>query len=222
MNASAGRVNARIDLGASAHATRMERTMRSRMRSGSAVVFLALLAGPAVTMAQATDEGTATIDPQERVLKYDLGGPRLGATFAPDGSAITQFGWHFESQVGPGKRGPWFIVERVFLIGGLERNAFIPNGTLIFGMRLPNSFEFGVGPSVTIGGMRGFNSGLVAAVGHSFRMGGIRIPVNVAYAAQKDGEQRWTLITGWAVRDQVGIQPEHYPSPNTRLEEGGS
>ena len=43
-----------------------------------------------------------------------------------------------------------------------------------------------------------------AAAGHSFRFGGIRVPVNVACAWQRGGEQRWTLITGWAVRDLVG------------------
>jgi hypothetical protein len=188
--------------------------MRSPKIFGSAALLLALTVAPAVTMAQLLDS-----DPQERVLKYDLSGPRLGATFAPDGTAITQFGWHFENQVGPSNRGPWFIVEKVFLIGGLEQNAFVPNGNLIFGMRLPNSFEFGVGPSVTLGGYRGLNSGLVAAVGHSFRMGGIRIPVNIAYAAQKNGEGRWTFVTGWATRDRVGQQsaePQQWPSVRPR------
>lgn len=198
--------------------------MRSRKIGTSAMVFLALTVVPAVSMAQEVDRQFEPVDRSERVVKYDLGGPRIGATFAPNGTAITQFGWHFENQVAPGKYGPWFIVEKVFLIGGLEQNAFVPNANLIFGMRLPNSFEFGVGPSVTLGGYRGFNSGIVAAIGQSFRMGGIRIPVNLAYAAQKDGEQRWTLITGWAIRDQVGHRSLEDPnpySPNDRLRKGG-
>ena len=169
---------------------------------GSAVLLLALVATPAVVKAEATDGLTPHMGPSEKVVRYDLAGPRVGVTFAPDGSAISQFGWHFENQAAPGEHGPWFIVERVLLIGGVEQNQFIPNGNLIFGMRLPNSFEFGVGPSITLGGYRGLNSGIVGAVGQSFRAGGIRIPVNLAVAAQKDGDLRWTLVTGWAIRDR--------------------
>ena len=184
--------------------------MRTRMACGCAAALLALMMAPGVTRGQGTineagPQGTINeagpFDPSERVLKHDLSGPRVGVTVAPDGTAITQFGWHFESQAGPSSHGPWFIVERVLLIGGLEQNAFVPNGTLIFGMRLPNSFEFGVGPSVTLGGYHGINSGLVGAVGHSFRAGGIRIPVNLAVVPQSDGKIRWTFITGWAIRD---------------------
>jgi hypothetical protein len=91
----------------------------------------------------------------------------------------------------------------VFLVGGLENSMFIPTGTLIFGVRLPSSFELGVGPSATIG-MDGLQSSLVVAAGQSFRAGGIRVPVNVACTLQRGGEQRWTFITGWAIRDRVG------------------
>jgi hypothetical protein len=183
------------------------------------------MAPPAVTMAAATDPEIAPApvdEPSERVLKYDLSGPRLGATIAPDGSTISQFGWHFESQAAPGKHGPWFIVEKVFLIGGVDRNAFIPNGTLIFGMRLPNSFEFGVGPSLTLGGSRGANSGVVVAAGQSFRFGGIRVPVNLAVASERGGELRWTILTGWAIRDLVGLSaaPERPEWPNGSLRQG--
>ena len=162
-------------------------------------------------------------DRSERVVQYDLAGPRVGVTFSPDGKeAISQFGWHFENQVSPGRHGPWLIVEKVFLVGGLERNAFIPNGSLIFGLRTPSSFEIGVGPSVTLGGMNGFNSGLVAAAGHSFRMGGIRIPMNVAAAWQKGGDVQWTLITGWAIRGMVLQPAQHGDWPSHQLERGGS
>jgi hypothetical protein len=158
---------------------------------------------PGPVGAQETVGNATPVDRSERVYRYDLSGPRIGGTFAQDGAAMTQFGWHFESQASPSPRGPWFIVERVFLVGGVDQNRFVPNGTLIFGMRLPSSFEFGLGPSVTLGGYRGFHSGIVAAAGHSFRVGGIRVPVNVACAWRRGGEQRWTLITGWAIRDLV-------------------
>ena len=169
----------------------------------SLVMVVASAAVPSAVRAQETS-GVARIDRSERVYRYDLSGPRIGATFALEGTAMTQFGWHLESQVSPSPRGPWFIVEKVFLIGGIDQNRFVPNGTLVFGMRLPSSFEVGLGPSVTLNGYRGFQSGIVVAVGHSFRMGGIRVPVNVACAWQRGGEQRWTLITGWAIRDLVG------------------
>jgi hypothetical protein len=190
--------------------------MKTRNAWGAALTLLALAALPRMVAAQSTEQVVPN-DPDERVYRYDLAGPRLGATFAPSGDAITQFGWHFESQAGPSRRGPWFIVERVFLFGGLENNRMIPNGTLIFGMRLPSSFEFGVGPSVTLFGPRGLNSGIVAAVGHSFRAGGIRVPVNLAVASERGGEVRWTLVTGWAIRDRVG-----QPAPAADWRERGS
>jgi hypothetical protein len=167
-------------------------------------LLLTLAAAPAIVMAQSNDSVTSRADLDERVYRYDLSGPRIGATFLPHGDVTTQFGWHFENQASPNPGGPWFIVERVLLVSGMERNRFVPSGTLVFGMRLPNSFEFGIGPSVTLGGVRGMNSGVVLAIGQSFRAGGIRIPVNLAVAGERGGQQRWSLVTGWAIRDQVG------------------
>lgn len=131
--------------------------------------------------------------------QYDLSGPRIGATFSPDGTAISQFGWHFEHQVEAAERGPSLLVETVLLVGGLERHLFIPNANLIFGLRTPQGFEFGVGPSFTLGTAIGFRSGLVAAAGKTFRINGVQLPLNVAYAFDKDGS-RVSVMTGWAVR----------------------
>ena len=156
---------------------------------------------PGAPLAGTTGAIPEVVPPEERVIQYDLSGPRIGATFAPDGSAMSQFGWHSEHQAAPGTKGPWFIVERIFLVGGVEQNRFMPSGTVVFGLRMPNSFEFGVGPSATLGGREFFNTGIVVALGQSFRAGGIRIPVNLAMAIQKNGENRYTLITGWAIRD---------------------
>lgn len=181
--------------------------MKSRSMSCSMMFAVALAALPAAALAQTQYETTESSDPSERVVRYDLAGPRLGATFSPDGTVRSQFGWHFEHQAAPSLHGPWFIVEKVFMVAGMENNQFMPNGTLIFGMRLPNSFEFGVGPSVTIGGYRGMNSGIVIAAGQSFRAGGIRIPVNIAFAGARDGQHRWTILTGWAIRDLIGAPP---------------
>lgn len=182
-------------------------------RIASLFSALATAVAPHLVSAQETIGGATRVDPSERVYRYDLAGPRIGGTFMPDGTAMSQFGWHFENQVSPSPRGPWFVVERVFLVGGIDQNQFVPNGTLIFGMRLPSSFEFGLGPSLTLEGYRGFQSGIVFAAGHSFRFGGIRVPVNVACASTRGGEPRWTLITGWAIRDLVGA-PAPAPTPH--------
>ena len=171
----------------------------ARIASAAAMVVSGLVQA-AASAAQMSDG--SPVDPSERVYQYDLSGPRLGGTFLPDGSLMSQFGWHFENQASGNPHGPWFIVEKVFLVGGLEQSAFVPNATMVFGMRLPNSFEFGLGPSATIDD-NGLHSGIVVAAGHSFRAGGIRLPVNVACAFQRGGDLRWTIITGWAIRDQV-------------------
>lgn len=161
-----------------------------------------------VQAAEAQLSDGSPLDRSERVYQYDLSGPRLGGTFLPDGSLMSQFGWHFENQAGGSPRGPWFIVEKVFLVGGLDQSAFVPNATLAFGMRLPNSFEFGLGPSATID-HNGLHSSLVVAAGHSFRTGGIRVPVNVACAFQREGKPWWTIITGWAIKDLVARGETH-------------
>jgi hypothetical protein len=138
-------------------------------------------------------------DPHAIPSQYNLSGPRLGVTFAPDGSATSQFGWHFEHQIEAGERGPSLLVESVVLVGGVEQHRFIPNWTLIFGMRTPGGFEFGLGPSLTLGTAYGYSTGVVAAAGRTFRISGVQIPLNLAYAFDKNGE-RISVITGWAIR----------------------
>lgn len=131
--------------------------------------------------------------------QFDLSGPRVGVTFSEKGDPRSQFGWHFEHQIESAARGPWLVVETVVLVGGVERHEFTPNGTLVFGFRTPEGFEFGLGPSVTLSSA-GFGSAIVAAAGKTFRIDGIQIPLNLAYAFDKNG-YRLTLISGWAVRE---------------------
>ena len=70
---------------------------------------------------------------------------------------------------------------------------------MIFGLRTSGGFEFGLGPSLTLGTPNGFSSGIVAAAGKTFRINGVQLPLNLAYAFDKDGE-RLSIVTGWAVR----------------------
>lgn len=190
--------------------------MTTRMALGCVAALLGLVqAGvaaaqvpysPSSPAVASTPESSRTATPaldELPVYQVDLSGPRLGATFGPDGSAVSQFGWHSEHQAAPNPRGPFFLVETVVLVAGVDKNLFVPNGTLVFGMRLPNSFEFGLGPSLTLGARSSFlRSGIVFAAGQSFRLGGIRIPVNLAFAPGTHGDSRITLVTGWAIRDR--------------------
>ena len=171
-----------------------------------AALVLGLMATPAVTSAQVSDttgRSGGIFDSEAAVVRHDLSGPRLGLTFVPDGTVRSQFGWHFERQAAPAARGPWFIVETVLLVGGVERHEFLPSASLIFGIRLPDDYEFGLGPNVSLGGRRGGSTALVIAAGRSFRAGGIRVPVNLAVALNRDS-QRVSIVTGWAIRDPEG------------------
>ena len=133
--------------------------MSSQMVCACALALLGFAVSP--VMAQTADtvmnhsgepvpgHAVAVADTEPAVIQYDLSGPRIGLTLSSEGAARSQFGWHSENQAAPGTRGPWFLVERIFLIGGVERSEFIPTGTLVFGVRTPSSFEFGIGPSQT-------------------------------------------------------------------------
>jgi len=159
----------------------------------------ALMVLPTLAFAQMIDSTLVDDDPYAGVVRYDLSGPRFGVTLVSEGQTRSQFGWHSEHQVAPSSRGPALLVQTVFLVGGFERREFIPSGTLIFGARMPGGFEIGIGPSATIG-HNTIHTAVVIAAGHSLKIGGIRVPLNVALSADQDG-QRVSLMTGWAVRD---------------------
>lgn len=181
--------------------------MRPNVRFSCAALLagLASLACPAAAQVphspatQVSDTATAPFD-EPRVPQYDLSGPRIGVTFLPQGAARSQFGWHFEHQAAARSRGPWLVVERVLLIGGVERGEFLPSASWIFGFRTADGFEFGVGPSASLGGPRGGSTAVVLAAGRTFRIEGVRIPVNVALATNRDG-QTFSVVTGWALRE---------------------
>lgn len=195
--------------------------MKSEMMNACALMMLGLaspvMAQPADTVVTPFDGPwhdftglPADTDPP--VVQYQLDGPRVGLTFMPNGAPRTQFGWHAENQAAAGSRGPWFIVERIFLIGGVEKSEFIPTGTLVIGVRTPGGFECGLGPSVSIG-TYGFSSSIVVAAGQTLRYGGIRVPINLALAMNnREGETavRVTLITGWAIKSSnASVKPPY-------------
>src|SRR5262245_16601891 len=185
----------------------------SKLAGCLAITILASM-GPASASAQAVEDSSSTevfiadedaanaekfTADEAPVVELDYSGPRFGMTWDPTGGApMSQFGWHFEHQTASAKRGPRFVVETILLAGGIEEDRVIPNATLIFGVRLPTGGEFGVGPSFTVG-PSGATSAIVVACGHSFKAGGIRVPINFAVSLDSEG-QRMSLVTGWAVR----------------------
>ena len=125
---------------------------------------------------------------QEKAAKF--GGPRFGFTYITSGTQssrltemgknplITQFGWQFETRLFNVDKGPSGIIEFVPLIGGMEQGLFLPSANLLIGMRGSGtkSFEFAVGPNLSISGL-----GMVFAIGTNFRSGSVNFPVNLAY-----------------------------------------
>jgi hypothetical protein len=146
-----------------------------------------------------------------RFTQKNLGGPRMGITYLPGntelvqklgehgiGSTISQFGWHFEWQVVPSIYGPSFVIELVPLLGGVEYSKVIPSITLAMGVRLPNGFEFGMGPNVFFGGEDVLHSSLVVVLGKTFNYGGVNLPINLAYITNPAGN-RVAFIFGYAI-----------------------
>ena len=143
----------------------------------------------------------------------NLGGPRLGVTYITEGgngelvkklkdkgigTAISQFGWHFEYQIIPEGGGPQFVIQAIPFLGGVEYGTVIPSLTVAMGIRLPEGYEFGLGPNVIDGGAKGANTALVAAIGKSFNYGGVSIPINIAIATSPAGN-RVSLVFGYAI-----------------------
>ncbi len=141
----------------------------------------------------------------------NLGGPRLGVTYIAGGGklaqtlknnnigqTLSQFGWHFEYQVIPDGGGPSFVIQFVPLVAGVEYGKLIPSATLAMGVRLPEGFEFGLGPNALVT-QEGVKSALVMSIGKSFSYGGVNIPLNFVYATNPEGN-RFSVIFGYAIR----------------------
>lgn len=157
---------------------------------------IAPVAGRTQEYAPAIQDTSST---EAAVPQFDLSGPRVGMIFLPSGAPRSLFGWHVEHQASASRRGPWFVVETVFMFAGIEDHVIAPSGSLVFGVRMPSGYEFGVGPSASLG-PRGGSTGVVIAAGRSYRFGGVRVPVNLAVSLNRGG-QTVSVSTGWALRD---------------------
>ena len=121
---------------------------------------------------------------------------------------MSQFGYQFEKAYIT--TGNWqALAEFIPLVSGLESNRFVPNVTLLNGLRNNNSgWEFAFGPTVdftrTIDGVldsRGsitVSTALVFSVGKTIKSGEMNFPVNVFFIPPKDGSSyRFGLSMGW-------------------------
>ncbi len=113
------------------------------------------------------------------------GGPRIGLTYLSEGfisdkvgaQFISQFGWQFETRLFKLADGSGALFEVIPVIGGLDRGMFLPSISTVFGYRLANGIEFGIGPNLSLSGV-----GLVYAIGFSFKSGAVTFPINLVFA----------------------------------------
>jgi hypothetical protein len=184
--------------------------MRARIHvMGAAALVMMLLQWSAAYAQLPTYDGGVSF------WRRNMGGPRLGVTYVPEGSklakeldrrkigrTLSQFGWHFEYQVIPDGGGPEFVVQFVPLVGGVEYGKVIPGATFAMGVRWPSGYEFGIGPNIVGSTGDSKSTSLIVAVGKSFNYGGVSIPLNLAYATNPDGN-RISFIIGYAVQKRT-------------------
>lgn len=154
---------------------------------------------------------TLRTDLPPELVQRDLSGPRIGVTCRLGGPStshgvgrlVSQFGWHSETQVVPRAGGPQFVIELVPLVAGFEYGKFLPSVSLGLGLRSPSGYEFGLGPTISLGGRGaetiGLGSALFVSAGRSFDYGGVSLPVNLVYAGNQDWSSLSVLV-GYAIR----------------------
>jgi hypothetical protein len=171
--------------------------MTAAIRTAFGVSLVIALAAPAA----------AQIAPPA-ASEVNLAGPRFGVTVLSDdlvarllregaieiAPVVSQFGWQFEKQFYGRHGGPAAISEAVVLLGGLEQGVVLPSLSWLVGVRTPDGFEFGAGPNVTPLGVA-----LAVAMGKTFRMGVLNVPVNIAVVPSRAG-LRVSFLTGFALR----------------------
>jgi hypothetical protein len=149
----------------------------------------------------------ADVMPRQR-----LAGPRFGFTrFTGDvarfreaygyESLMSQFGWQFETQIVSTSSGNQALMEWVVLVGGVEQEELNLSVSWLAGYRLPNGFEFGVGPNVNLpmhNEEPDPTTSMVMAFGTTQRLGELYVPVNMAISFAQGGP-RYTMLMGWII-----------------------
>ncbi len=151
-----------------------------------------------------TSSAQETPSPSKVITPVQLSGPRVGITTVFPGKTadalkddlgmtptFTQFGWQFEHQYFALENGVAGLVEFIGLIGGLEQGKFLPSGSLLIGVRGAKGAEFAFGPNVSLTG-----AGFVFAAGHTYKVGALNFPVNLAVVPSTNG-LRMSLLFGF-------------------------
>ncbi len=137
----------------------------------------------------------------DNVLK--LSGPRVGATYftrnntdfgivdGPDFPLVSQFGWQFETRYFTLENGTQGLIEFIGLIGGMDQGYFLPNASVLIGIRDAKGLEIGFGPNLSVTG-----AAFVIAAGMSFRTENVYIPMNLAFTASPKNP-RLSLLVGF-------------------------
>ena len=135
-----------------------------------------------------------------------LAGPRVGVTFLTPGfmseeletSMITQYGWQWESRFADNGEIAG-LVEWVVVVGGMERQMFLPSVSSLVGVRTGEGMEFAVGPNLSATGIN-----MVFTIGKNFKSGDLNFPVNLAFVPNgsvwgedEDSGARISLMIGF-------------------------
>ena len=91
------------------------------------------------------------------------------------GTAISQYGWQWESRFADGGEVTG-IVEWIALVGGMDKGMFLPSVSSMVGVRTASGVEFAAGPNLSLGGIA-----MVIGAGYNFKFGKLNVPVNIAY-----------------------------------------
>ena len=154
---------------------------------------------------------------QEKADPIKLAGPRFGFTAVTGAAAETmkgfglspfmsQFGWQFETRYFQTESGYQGLIEFVPLVAGLESRQSSVSVNLLVGFRTPNGLEIGVGPNFAARGLfseaPSFSRSIVYAIGHSFRIDDVNIPVNLVFSPTPTGS-RITALVGFNIRQRT-------------------
>jgi len=86
------------------------------------------------------------------------------------------------------------MTEFVVLVGGMEQGLFLPSASWLLGVRKPDGWEAGIGPTITGAGVQ-----LAMAAGITRSLGYLNVPFNVALAPGRRGAAL-SITTGFTMR----------------------
>ncbi len=174
------------------------------------LLFVTLALSADAASVQIRRSSTLEAQQVQRVSRRKLAGPRFGVTLftgevadlrdqADLSPMMTQFGWQWETQLMFTPNGDQALLEWVVLVGGVEQNEFNLSLGFLAGYRMQNGIEFGVGPNISFTKESDdATTSMLIAVGHTFPVGDLQLPVNFAVGLGKGGPRLTTLI-GWIV-----------------------